>query len=115
MMPSSAVAVSSERSPASLPSSGRRLAQIEAVDAAVALPPRRSIQPLSQSLSISRVSVIAAFPSPGEFRLLQPSVRSTLASTRPLRAGDAVARRLRSARRAPSLHLAEREQEIHIH
>jgi hypothetical protein len=95
----------------------RSLAQIEAVDAAVVLvaaafDPAIIAELVDQPRQRDRLHLHQF----GEFRLLQALGSFDLGQNRPLCAGDAVARRLPvGIGTHHSLHLAEREQEVHIH
>ena len=95
----------------------RGLAQIKAVDAAVVLvaaafDPAIVAELVDQPRQRDRLHLHLL----GKFRLLEAFGAFDLGQNRPLRAGDAVARRLPVGIGAHHpLHLAERKQEVHIH
>ncbi len=95
----------------------RGLLQIEAVDAAVgfvaaALDQAVVAELVDQSRQRDRLHLHLF----GEFRLLHALVALDLGQHGPLRAGDAVARRLLVGIGAhQALHFAERKQEVHVH
>ena len=95
----------------------RGLAQIEAVDTAVVLvaaafDPAIVAELVDQPRQRDRLHLHLF----GEFRLLEPLGALDLGQNRPLRAGDAVARRLPVGISAHHpLYLAKRKQEVHIH
>src|SRR5215470_19680559 len=106
LIPSSAVAVSAEQRAGGL-------LQIEAVDASVgfvaaALDPAIVAELVDQARQRDRLHLHLL----GEFRLLHAFVSLDLGENSPLRAGDAVARRLPVSPGAHhARHLAKREQE----